>query len=142
MTKILPLMIHTVDRLIYLLRFYNTQGYEEWGMDTDSLERDSSSDESAENSSGSSRLPIPLEVAARSNPEIAYRALAAQLGLEYNGIQRFMERAQASGRTQVNKSNKRRLDEQTSEEGKRRSKRSPEEEGTEITSPTEPLSSQ
>lgn len=72
MTKILPLMVHTVDRLIYLLRFYNTQGYEEWGMDTDSLERDSSSDESAENSSGSSRLPIPLEVAARSNPEIAH----------------------------------------------------------------------
>jgi len=128
-----------VYHLVCLVRFYNIQGYEEWGRDTDSLEGDSDSD----NSSKSLVLLISLETVVRSNPKIAHRALAAQLGLAYDEIQRFMERAKEFSQAQVTKRNKRRQEEQTSEERKRRSfKRSPEEEGTELTSPTEPLSSQ
>ena len=63
-------------------------------MDTDSLEGNNDSDDSSERSSKSSRLPISLETAIQSHPEIAHRALAAQLGLVYDGIQEFMERAQ------------------------------------------------
>lgn len=32
--KILRLTLHTVNRLIQLIRFYKIQGYEEWGTDT------------------------------------------------------------------------------------------------------------
>ena len=112
-------------------------------MNADSLVGDSDSDESDENSSKSSRLPISLKMAVRSNSEIAHRALAAELGLAYDEIQKFMERAQELSQSQAKKHNKRRQNEQTPEETKRRSfKRSLEEEGTEVTSPTEPFSSQ
>ncbi|MCJ1383633.1 hypothetical protein MMC17_006747 [Xylographa soralifera] len=132
-----------VHRLIYLTRFYNIQGYEEWGMDVESHEGCSDSDESTEGSSKSSRLPVPVEVAVRSNPEIAHRALAAQLGLVYDEIQKFMERAHEFGNTQPQEENKRRQDNQTSADRKRRAfKRSPEDEGTELTSPVDHPSSQ
>ena len=138
-----PAHKYIVHRLVHLVRFYNIQGYEEWGIDAESYEGDSDSDESSGRSSKSLRLPLPLEVVVRSNPEIAHRALAAQLGLVYDEIQRFMDRAQELSQAQANERNKRRLDEQTPEERKRwSSKRLPEEEGTEVTSPTKPLSSQ
>ena len=111
-------------------------------MDADSFKRDSDSDESAEHSSKSSGLPITLEVAVRSNPEITHRALAASLGLSYDGIQRFIERAQELSQARAKERSKRRHEEQTSEEKKRRSLKRLPEEGTEVTSPTEPLSSQ
>ncbi|MCJ1396624.1 hypothetical protein MMC18_009515 [Xylographa bjoerkii] len=143
MREILRLTRSIVHRLIYLIRFYNIQGYEEWGMDTESHEGCSDSDESSEGSSKSSRLPVPVEVAVRSNPEIAHRALAAQFGLVYDEIEKFMERAQGFGQAQAKEGNKRRQDEQTSEDRKRRAfKRSPEDEGTEVTSPVDLLSSQ
>jgi len=56
-------------------------------MDAESHEGNSDSNDSNKESSGSSRLPVPVEVAVRSNPEIAYRTLAAQLGLLYDKIQ-------------------------------------------------------
>ena len=140
---ILRLTLHTVDRLIQLIHFYNIQGYEEWGMDADSFEGESGSDKSAERSSKSSGIPVTLEMAVRSNPEIAHRALAAALGLAYDGIQKFMERAQELSQAQAKERSKRRHEEELSEERKRRGlKRSVEEEGTEVTSPTEPLSSE
>jgi hypothetical protein len=112
-------------------------------MDSDSLEGDSDSDSSSQNSSKSSKLPVSLKVAVQSYPGIAHRALAAQLGLAYDEIQRFMERAKELSQARVIERNKRRQDEQTFEERKRRSfKMSPEEERTEVTSSTEPLSSQ
>ena len=103
--------MYIVDRLTYLLRFYKIYGYEEWGMDADSFEGDSDSDESAEKSSKSSGFPITLEVAVRSNPEIAHRALAASLGLSYDGIQRFMERAQGLSQTRAKERRKRKHEE-------------------------------
>jgi len=141
--KILRLIRETVDRLIHLIRFYKIQGYEEWGRDADSLEGDSDPDGSSEDSSQSSRLPISLEVAVRSYPEIAHRALAAQLGLAYDEIQRFMERAKELSQAPVIQIKRGQAEqgEQASKERKKRSlKLSPE--VTEVTSPTEPRSSQ
>ena len=138
---ILRLTREIVDRLVYLIRFYKIQGYEEWGRDADSLEGYSDSDTSSEGTSESSRLPmpIPLEEAVRSNPEIAHRALGAQLGLAYDEIQRFMERAKELSQDQVI-GNKRGRDDQASEERKKRGFNFSD--LTEVTSPTEPRSSQ
>ena len=116
---ILQLTVRTVNQLIDLLRFYGVEGYEEWGMDADSLEENSDSDESAKNSSRSSVLPISLEVAVRSHPIIAHRALAAQLGLTYDGIKGFMDRAQELSHTRAEGRKKRGHHEQTSRERKR-----------------------
>jgi len=44
--------------------------------------------------SGLFGIPILLEIAIRSYPEIAHRVLAAYLSLLYNGIQNFIKRAQ------------------------------------------------
>ena len=139
--EILRLTRETVDRLVYLIRFYKIQGYEEWGRDADSLEGYSNSNDSSEGTSESSRLsmPIPLEEAVRSNPEIAHRALGAQLGLAYDEIQRFMERAKELSQGQVI-SNKRGRDDQAPEERKKRGFNLSD--LTEVTSPTEPRSSQ
>ena len=137
----LRLIRETVDRLVYLIRFYKIQGYEEWGRDTDSLEGYSDSNDSSEGTSKSSRLPmpIPLEEAVRSNPEIAHRALGAQLGLAYDEIQRFMKRAKELSQGQVI-GNKRGRDDQASEERKKRGFNLSD--LTEVTSPTKPQSSQ
>ncbi len=139
--EILRLIRETVDRLVYLIRFYKIQGYEEWGRDADSLEGYSDSDDSSEGTSESSRLPMPisLEEAVRSNPEIAHRALGAQLGLAYDEIQRFIERAKELSQGQVI-GNKRGRDDQASEERKKRGFNLSD--LTEVTSPTEPRSSQ
>ena len=93
----------TVDRLVYLIRFYKIQGYEEWGRDADSLEGYGDSNNSSQGISESLRLsmPIPLEEAVRSNLKIVYRALGAQLGLAYDKIQRFMEKAKELSQGQV-----------------------------------------
>ena len=139
--EILRLIREIVDRLVYLIRFYKIQGYEEWGRDVDSLEGYSDSNDSSEGTSESSRLPmpIPLEEAVRSNPEIAHRALGAQLGLAYDEIQRFMERAKELSQGQVI-GNKRGRDDRASEERKKRGFNLSD--LTEVTSPTEPRSSQ
>ena len=139
--EILRLIREIVDRLVYLIRFYKIQGYEEWGRDVDSLEGYSDSNDSSEGTSESSRLPmpIPLEEAVRSNPEIAHRALGAQLGLAYDEIQRFMERAKELSQGQVI-GNKRGRDDRASEERKKRGLNLSD--LTEETSPTEPRSSQ
>ena len=139
--EILRLTRETVDRLVYLIRFYKIQGYEEWGRDADSFEGYSDSNNSSEGTSELSRLPmpIPLEEAVRSNPEIAHRALGAQLGLAYDEIQRFMERAKELSQGQVI-GNKRGRDDQASEERKKRGFNHLD--LTEVTSPTEPRSSQ
>ncbi|MCJ1245701.1 hypothetical protein MMC30_002905 [Trapelia coarctata] len=135
-----PSLLH---RLTYLLQFYNVQGYEEWGTDADSHEGESDSDESGANSSKASRFPITLDMAVRSNPDIAHRALASHLGLVYDEIQKFMLRAQELGKAGGNKRNKRQQDEQTSQDGRRRRFQRVSDGGaTEVTSPTEPLSSQ
>ena len=139
--EITGLMKETVDQLVRLIRFYYIQGYKDWGRDADSLEGYRDSDNSSEESSQSSRLPISLEVAVRSNPETAHRVLGGgQLGLAYDKIQKFMGRAEELKQARVI-GQKRGLEEQASEDRKKRSfKMSPE--GTEVTSPTEPRSSQ
>lgn len=134
-----PSQIH---RLIHLLRFYNIQGYEEWDMDVGSIDGGEfvDSDDSSGLSSRSSKLPVPLETAVQSNPEIAHRALAAQLGLVYDGVQKFMDRAQELNTIQAEENRKRRQNEETSaDERRRRLRQVLEEDLTEVTTPTEPL---
>ena len=127
-------MEETVGRLIYLIRFYKIQGYEEWGKN--SLERSDDSDGSGEASSQPSNLSISLDMAVRSNPEIAHRALGAELGLAYDEIQKFMEKAKELSQARE-VYNKRGREEQALEDRKKRTmKISPE--GSEVTSPTEP----
>lgn len=125
-----------------MTRFYNIQGYEEWGTDVENHEGDSGSGSSSARASPSSTLPVPLGVTVRANPEVAHRALAAQLGLVYDAIERFMERAQELGHTQAIKERKRSLAEQTYQDERRQVPKLHDEEGTDITSPSEPLPSQ
>ena len=82
--------------LVYFVRFYQIQGYTEWGRNTHSDESDSSN-----TSSRSPRRSKTLEDAVHTHPLIAHRALAAHLGLSYDEIQRFMERAQEMGRART-----------------------------------------
>lgn len=72
--------------MIHLIRFYEIQEYEEWGRNTDSFEEYSDSDNFSEKLSRSSTLLISLKVTIWSNPEIAHRALIAQLELVYDEI--------------------------------------------------------
>ncbi len=89
--------------LVYFVRFYQIQGYTEWGRDTDEWGRNTHSDESdsSNTSSRSPRRSKTLEDAVHTHPLIAHRALAAHLGLSYDEIQRFMERAQEMGRART-----------------------------------------
>ncbi|KAL9591802.1 MAG: hypothetical protein Q9179_007356 [Wetmoreana sp. 5 TL-2023] len=124
------------EKLVFLVRFYQIQGYEEWGQDTDS-----DLDDSSETTSSRSwkKTPSPtLEDAVHSNPHIAHRALAAHLGLVYDEIQKFMDRAQEMGQARAGERKKRSHDKPVSHERIRRPfkfEASP----TEVTSPSDPL---
>ena len=134
-------MFSAVDQLIYLVRFYRIQGYQEWGYWAESPQEESDSDKLTEGSSRSSGRPVTLEAAVRTNPEIAHRALAGVLGLAYDGIEAFMRRAKQLGQAPARQLSKRRHEEQPSQDRRKRSfKRSPDEELTEVTTPTEPFS--
>ena len=140
---VLWLIRYTGHRLTYLLQFYQVQGYEEWGKDDDSYGEDSDSDESVVKIPFGFRIPITLELAVRSNPEIAHRALAAQLGLAYDEIEKFMLRAQMLAGAEGDERHKRQVEDQTSQDRRqRRFQRVSDGGATEVTSPTEPLSSQ
>ena len=67
-----------MHRLVDLIRSHNIQGHEELGTHAESHKGDSDSDNSSGRSSQSSRLPIPLEVAVRSNPEITHGSSKCQ----------------------------------------------------------------
>lgn len=74
------------DPLTELLQYYKVQGYEHWEQEEDAVV-----------SAGPARLtghvhlwPM-LRSAVRSHPEIAHRALAMELGLDYDRIQANME---------------------------------------------------
>lgn len=126
----------TVHRLIDLIRFYNVQGYEEWGTDAESHEWGDSDSDDDTRSSKSSKLPVSVEIAVRSNPEIAHRALAVQLGLVYDEIEKFMERAQAMRGAQSKEIKKRGQDVDDTARKRWAFKKSSNEEGTNVTSPT------
>ena len=64
-------------------------------------------------------MSISLKKTVQSNSEVAHRALRTQLELTYNEIQRFMKRVKESSQDQVI-DNKRKRDNQTSEERKKR----------------------
>lgn len=125
-----------VHKLIYLIRFYNVQGYEEWGADAESHEWGDTDSDDDTMSSKSSKLPVPVESAVRSHPEFAHRALAAQLGLAYDEIEKFMERAQAMREAQSKELKKRGQDVDVTARKKWAFQKSSDGEGTDVTSPT------
>ncbi|KAL8718561.1 MAG: hypothetical protein Q9225_004320 [Loekoesia sp. 1 TL-2023] len=129
------------NRLTDLLRFYQTQGYQEWGQDTDD-DPDDSSETTLSRSWKKSPSPT-LEDAVHSNPHIAHRALGAHLGLSYDEIQKFMDRAQELGQAQASGRNvKRSYYEPLANERNRRPPFKFEASPTEVTSPSDPLPSQ
>ena len=79
-----------------LLRFYQVWGYEE-RRNTDNLDAATDSDEPSDSSNQSSIPPISLETAVRLNLEVAHRVLATHLGLSYENVEKFIERAQQLG---------------------------------------------
>ena len=140
--EILQLTRETVDRLVYHIRFYKIQEYEEWGRDADSLERDSARcavsgfDRTASSNDG---IGIDNLEDSRVPSLESFESLSAELGLAYDEIQRFMERAKELSQGQVI-SNKRGRNDQALEERKKRGFNLSD--LTEVTSPTEPRSSQ
>lgn len=131
----LHLLTKIVYKLIYLIRFYDVQGYEEWGTDAESHEWGDTDSDDDTRSSKSSKLPVSVEIAVRSNPEIAHRALAVQLGLVYDEIEKFMERAQAMREAQSKEMKKRGRDVVDTARKRWSFKKSSDEEGTDVTSP-------
>lgn len=132
----LYLLNKIVYRLIYLIRFYNVQGYEEWGTDAESHEWGDTDSDDDTRSSKSSKPPVAVEIAVRLHRDIAHRALAVQLGLVYDEIEKFMERAQAMREAQSKEIKKRGRDVDDTARKRSPFKKSSDEEGTEVTSPT------
>lgn len=125
-----------LGKLIDLIRFYNIQGYEEWGTDTESHEwGDTDSDDDTQ-SSKSSKLLGSVEIAVRLNPDFAHRALAVHLGLVYDEIEKFMERAQTMREARSREVKKRGQDAEPTGRKRWPFKIPSEEEGTDVTSPT------
>ncbi|PVH68433.1 hypothetical protein DL98DRAFT_662180 [Cadophora sp. DSE1049] len=92
-------------KLIYLLRFYQIQGYEQWGQAVDGFDQSpagdtqdpltsgSSSQSQSDDSDDSSPDDLSLEEAARKYPRVAIEELGSILGIVFEDIQNFFERA-------------------------------------------------
>ena len=78
---------------------------------------------------------MQVETAVRSNPEIAHRALAVQLGLMYDEVEKFMERAQLMMEARSKEMKKRGLDVDDAARKRWPFKRISDDEGTNVTSP-------
>ena len=131
---LLKLLVGT--QLTELIRFYDIQGWEEWHLDPDCVWDYSDSDESTRSSSHAYSGTISLEDAIRTHPKIAHRTLAVSLGLSYDKIEDFMDRAQEMARARARGPVKRRQSEPILEE--RKKEKIAVEEGTEVTSPAGP----
>lgn len=92
--EILRLTTKIINRLMYFIRFYKIQKYEEWDKNTNNFEEYNNSNNFNENTNKSLILliTISLKKTIRSNFEIAHRALNTQLKLMYNEIQKFMKK--------------------------------------------------
>jgi len=93
------------DKLINLLRFYQIQGYDQWGQTVDGFDTNPASDIQDPSTSGSSSHSqsddsddSPLDAsslveAVRKYPRLAIEELAPILGIVFEDIQNFFERA-------------------------------------------------
>lgn len=87
-----------MEKLTYLVQFYEVKGYEDWENDDNAYDRDDLGLTSGSSSiGGSSELDdtslgtSTLENAVRRHPDKALRALAMKLGLVYRDVTRCME---------------------------------------------------
>ncbi|KAI4254078.1 MAG: hypothetical protein L6R42_007334 [Xanthoria sp. 1 TBL-2021] len=78
------------DTLTELLQYYQVQGYENWEQEEDAVVSIGPA-----RLTGHAHLWPMLRSAVRSHPEIAHRALAMELGLDYDRIQANMENKSA-----------------------------------------------
>ncbi|KAL5331350.1 hypothetical protein ACEPPN_000880 [Leptodophora sp. 'Broadleaf-Isolate-01'] len=88
-------------KLIYLLRFYQIRGYEQWGQTIDGFDQNprggtqdpstsgSSSRSQSDDSDDSSPADLSLEEAARKYPRVAIEELGPILGVVFEDIQNF-----------------------------------------------------
>ncbi len=84
------------DKLIYLIRFYEIQGYEGWGTSYDAYTTEQSAHESSSTDDSSdleksTTSELALKDAVRRHPNNALRALAGYLGLVYRDVMRCMD---------------------------------------------------
>ncbi|MCJ1357142.1 MAG: hypothetical protein MMC33_007138 [Icmadophila ericetorum] len=83
-------------KLVYLTKFYEIRTYDQWDDSGDSSDDMDSDDEST-------RIYCPrprptVEAAVMSHPEEALRAVASKLGLKFDKIQAFFEKAEEHSR--------------------------------------------
>ena len=86
----------TEDKLIYLIKFYDIQGYEDWGTSDDAYTTEQSAHESSSTDDSSdlgtsTTSELTLNNAVRRHPNNALRALAGYLGLVYRDVMRCMD---------------------------------------------------
>jgi hypothetical protein len=87
------LLIPYIERdLVYLIRFYDIQGYEYWGRDED-YSSESDTDNRSSDRSNSSQQHVSLEEAVRKYPLDALNELASCFGLVFSDIHDFYQRA-------------------------------------------------
>lgn len=99
-------------KLIYLLRFYQIQGYEQWGQTVDGFDQNLAGDTQDPSTSGPSSQPqsddsddsspddLSLE-AVRKYPRVAIEELGPILGLVLEDIQNFFERRVRNSRDNI-----------------------------------------
>ncbi|KAF4634478.1 hypothetical protein G7Y89_g3628 [Cudoniella acicularis] len=83
-------------KLLYLVRFYDIQGFEYWGRPLYPTSASDSNDESSDESdslSDPSQQHLSIEDAVRKYPGIAIDELASRLGLVFQDIREFFQRA-------------------------------------------------
>ncbi|KAH8674369.1 hypothetical protein BGZ60DRAFT_429385 [Tricladium varicosporioides] len=84
------------EKLIYLLRFYDIQGYQYWGQTNhvSSIDDGSSGKSGSQSDSDdSSQQDLSFEDAVRSYPHVAIDELGSRLGLVLEDIRNFFKRA-------------------------------------------------
>ena len=94
-------MSQTEKHLIYLVRFYDIQGYEHWGAVDVAFPENSANDiddgssdgsNSSLHSDDSSQQKLSLEDAVRRYPHVAVEELASRIGLVLEEIRNFQAR--------------------------------------------------
>ena len=95
------------DALTKLLQYYDVRGEQQWGYKTNTETVVRTKVRTKVRTGGQARVARPDEIRAMmraaidSHPEIAHRALAMELGLDYDKIQANMERDSTSTQTEA-----------------------------------------
>lgn len=113
--------------------FYGLQWNKEWLADEESSRENENNqdmgteklDDSNEDSSPLSAGPMPLETAVQTNPRIAHRVRASPLGLSHDARAAVMRRARETRDARIKASVKRKQQEDTPDESKKKKTQTP-----------------